>query len=270
MKPIIYQGSGGTIGDIFFSSLPMFHQHKMGRKIYVALPRSLKPFIRELYDCHTFLDGIIEMDDIQESNFLKEAAKLDMEPCLFIKSIQFIKDAKFYKLSEWFNNPKQPTFDSNNCIAIQIVSTSFRERPKIKHWDKYEHMIKQSKLQPFFHGTKEDEIKILEEYPGIRDMCKDEYWRFGKDDVLQTIANIKNCHSVIASSSWSAYVAVLQMVPAIELWPPSMWLFYTPRVRQMLGNPIHYLQDTTWAEPMPELLNQCVPMARDVSYNLYN
>jgi len=195
-----------------------------------------------------------------------------MDSYIYLKSIEYIRDIKFYKLNEWFQNPIKPTFDTTNCIGIQLTSTTWqRQRPPIVHWNMFSEIIKNSKLQPFFHGSILDGEKILSIYPNAKELCKDEkYWRFGKDDILQTIANLQNCFAAISIGSWSAHPAVLQGVPTLDLWPPESWQFFSPMVRHLIGNPIHYLQDSILAIPSPFLLTECLPYLRSLAKVLYN
>jgi hypothetical protein len=270
LLPILYQGSGGTIGDTFVSSIQMYNQHIQGRRIYAALPKSLPPTIKKLYEYHTFIDGIIYMDDINEPYLLDKAQELDMAPCIYLKSTQFMRDIKFFKLSDWFKNPVEPNFDSHNCIGIQIVSSSAIQRPPITQWDILARMIKESGKQPYFHGSVADEAKAIERYPNAKELCGDEkYWRFGKDDVLQTIANLKDCYCAVGIGSWSVHLAVMQGVPALDFWPTDSWQFFSPVIRHLVGNPIHYIQDSITAIPPPLFFSHCVPNLRSLANSLY-
>jgi len=194
-----------------------------------------------------------------------------MDPCLYLKSIEYMRDIKFYRLDKWFKNQIEPTFDTTNCIGIQLISSTWsRERPPITHWNTYSEMIKSSKLQPFFHGSAADGEKVLSVYPNIKELCMEEkYWRFGKDDILQTIANLRNCFMAIGIGSWSVHPAILQGVPSLDLWPPESWQFFSPMVKHLIGNPIHYIQDSISAVPSPLLFTQCMPHLRSLANELY-
>ena len=151
MDTIIYQGSGGTIGDIFFSSAPMYHIKKTrGKKIVVALPKDLNPEIRDLYNHHLFLDGIHELDSIQEEAFIPYAQSLGFEPSLFLKNIGHLKGMRFYKLNEWFRNPVYPSFEGRDCVSVQLMSTAHWDRPPISGWKAYLELIHRSGLKSMF------------------------------------------------------------------------------------------------------------------------
>ena len=135
--PILYQGSGGTIGDVFISSVPMYHQKvSFGREIYVAIPKTLPQKIRALYDYQPFLNGIIEMDDIGRDKFILEAQSRKMTPNVFLEDIHYYRNVGFYKLDEWFKNPKQPTIDTSNCVGMHIMTTNWHERRPMVYWSR--------------------------------------------------------------------------------------------------------------------------------------
>lgn len=269
---LIYQGSGGTLGDIFFSSVPMYHLKKtQGYKIYVALPADLDPEIRALYDCHTFLDGIHTLPDIREKPFLEYANSQGLEPHVFLKTPRHWKGVPFYSLKEWFRNPLEPNLQVADCIGVQIMSTSNWDRPPIPFWKQYMSLIGASGLRPVFMGTQKDEERFQEVYEGILDYCPaPELWRFGGDSILQTLANLQVMKGVLVFSSWTTYGAVLQGVPALELWNRDQWLFYTPIVRCMIGQPVHYLQEAFDSPPSSAIFAQTFPHLRRLSEILYN
>jgi len=244
---ILYQGSGGAIGDLLLSSHYMFHQYCLGNKISVTIPENLREELKDLYAKHTFLENIIMLKDISENPFLEYALKNGYEPSLYIKDVRFLKNAHFHPISEWMPYTCDPTIPAG-CIGIHVCSSSNYARPKIPHLQSF---IRDDHVA--FFGTEADEALFNTYYPDIRKTVPDELWRFGKDSLLQTFSNIRVCSGVVAFSSWSAYAAVLQGVPAIELWYLDQWQQYAQLVAQMLGRPVHYVQ-------CPHVMEQLVPL----------
>lgn len=248
----------------------MFHQKTaFKREVHAAIPKSLSPAIRELYGCHKFLDGIVEMEGFGRGTFLEAAEVRGMEPVLFLDDFGFCRNVHFHKLGEWFHNPKGSTFDASGCVGIHAMTTKWRERAPVLHWSSYMKLIKEAGLSPYFHGTMEDGKRMELVYPDAKGLCPEEHWRFGKDGILETIANLGKCAFVIGVGTWSAPVAALQGVPALDLFDAEPWQFFSPLVRQMIGNPVHYLQDSVAGVPPSELFRQAMPRMRELARNLY-
>ena len=266
--PILYQGSGGTIGDLFLSSHIMYHQHTLGRSISVAIPKSLPITLKDLYYRHNFLKSIIEMDDISTIPYLTYCTQNRYESSLHITDLKYIKNV-FHPLHEWFeyNEPTKPTIEPE-CIGFHITSTSNYDRPAIPHLDQYLDKCWSNKIKVVFMGSPKDEKLFNSLYPWAREMSfQNESYRFN-DTLLQTIANIKTMRGMITFSSFSAYIAVLQGVPTIELWCSNQWQMFSRLVAQMIGSPAHYVQCHYLDEPSPYFPEVYVWM-KNYATNLY-
>jgi hypothetical protein len=127
-----------------------------------------------------------------------------------------------------------------------VASSTNFERPAIPNLHLFiENVLNYPPYKPVFVGTAKDEVLFNSLYPGLRERFQipDEHWRFGKDTLFQTMSNIKLFSGMITFSSWTAYVAALQGVPALEFWNLNQWMFFTALVRKNLGDPVHYIQD---------------------------
>jgi hypothetical protein len=245
-RPILYQGSTGALGDVFLSSHPMVLQHLAGREIYVALSKATPDIVKDLYKRITFLKSIIILEDFSRENYLKYCLNNNFESCLYVEDIKFILHPAFFPLNRWFKYDFQPTINPGEYIGFQVSSSTNYERPAIPNLHLFvENVLNYPPYKPIFIGTSKDENLFNRLYPGFREkyQISDEQWRFGKDSLFQTMSNIKLFSGMITFSSWSAYVAVLQGVPAIEFWNLDQWMVYTGIVRKNLGDPIHYVQD---------------------------
>lgn len=250
----------------------MFHQKiSAGAEVEVALPKDLPPEIFDLYRHHRFLDGIHILESIADQDILSYSISRGFsEVSFFLKTAFHWRGIGFYKLSEWFHNPCEPQIEPGG-IGIHWGSSAHWSRPAIPHWRIYLDLIRSSGRRPVFLGGASDEEQMISKYPGIRDYCSgEEDWRFGRDPILQTMANIGELDGMISFSSWTAYAAVLQGVPALELWDRTQWLVYTSVTRVMLGNPAHYLQDAYDSPPCPGLLSVCFEQGRKLASLLYD
>jgi hypothetical protein len=256
----LYQGSGGTIGDLLLSSHSVRHLAYF-HKISVAIPQSLRQELKDLYTRHKFLTNIEELDDatfFDSTKFKLYAANKNYCPIVYLKDIWFLKDITFCNLNEWFDLQEKPTIDFSKCIGTHICSSSNWNRPTIPHVKLWLQRIQASNFKPYFFGTKKDEELLMSLYPEIKSWFtfEEDYWRFGKDSILQTMANISGMHGLIVFSSWSAYAAILQGVPVVELWNERQWQFYSPLVNRMLGGPVHYVAASYKEEPNPYLFTE--------------
>jgi hypothetical protein len=256
----LYQGSGGTIGDLLLSSHTSYHL-SLNNKISVAIPKSLRQELKDLYIKHTFLKGIEILDDnifFDADKFRNHAAANNATALIYLKDIRFLNDVTFHHLSKWFDLQEKPNLDFSRCIGLQIASSSNWNRPSIPHVKLWLQKMQASNYKPCFLGTKKDEELLLRLYPEIKSwfVFEEDYWRFGKDSILQTMINISAMEGMIVFSSWSAYAAALQGVPVVELWNEKQWQFYSPVVNRMLGGPVHYVAASYKEEPSPYLFTE--------------
>lgn len=245
------QGSGGTIGDIFLSSHPVFnHYRREPFEVHVAIPKTVDDSIRDIYRRHKFLSGIHELDDIREgiTPYCQENGFI---PILFLHAwgSPFYTNVTFNSLDLWFDKPDEPTVTQNNTIIFHVSSSANFERPKIPFFEHYLNYVIQSGFFPVFIGTEKDEKSFVTNYPNIRSIIPDELWRFGKDTVQQTMSNISRSEGCIAFSSWSSIYAALCKKPVIEIWNFEQWLFYNNIVKYLIGSPIHMYQNSYMTEP---------------------
>jgi hypothetical protein len=276
LKPIMYRGSSGTIGDMFFTSHYMYHQ-SLRRKVIVVLPAELNPYILSLYspEHQPWIDHIVFMPahDFQDDRkYLKLCEDNDCESNRYMLDLGILKDVTFHPLSEWFHYSDEPTFDSKGYIGLQIMSSGNWVRPRIPHIDTYIGLIKGAGYRIALMGGAGDKDNFMKEYPQAGEWVKGDIyaWRFGRDSVLQTMANIKGMVGVLAFSSWTAYVAVLQGVPAMELWARDQWQFFSVLAYRMLGSPIHYLQDAFDTAPTPYLMSDIIPALKRYRKAIYD
>jgi len=272
----MYRGSAGTIGDMFFTSHYMYH-HSLRRKIFVVLPSGLNPSILELYnpEHQHWIDRIIFMPDHSfqdDTKYLELCAENDCEPNRYMIDIGILKDATFHPLSEWFRYNEEPTFKMDKCIGLQIMSSGNWHRPRIPHIGSYLNLIWQAGYHIVLIGGQSDADNLLREYPEAMEWIEGDQnrWRFGKDTILQTMANVRELDGMVVFSSWTAYAAVFQGVPTIELWARDQWQFFTRLVDRMLGSPVHYIQDAFDVEPTPYLFSQILPSLRKFKENIYD
>jgi len=266
MKSFLYQGSGGTIGDLLLSSHIMYHMYTKKNKVSVAIPNNLHEELKYLYTRHTFLDDIIEIDQgtfTDVNKFIEYAIHNNFEPIIYLDEnyIWLLHDIIFHPLFKWFNLIESPILNFKQYVGFHITSSTNWDRypiPYIKSWIE---SVLNVNLRPCFIGTKKDEELILKLYPDIKSWYSfdEQYWRFGKDSILQTIANISDMYSMIVFSSWSTYAAIFQGIPAVEMWNDKQWQFYSPIVNRMLGGPVHYVPASYKEPPSPFILTEILP-----------
>lgn len=245
---ILIQGSGGTIGDTFLSSHPLVNRQEREVKVFAAIPKKLNESIKDLYSRQKFLQGVFELESIQEDSFLEFCRKEDFTPVLFLKSWDFYRRIKYCLLSTWFDKPNDPTIPSNSII-VQVTSTNNFNRPRIPYLEKYIQYIFDAGYFPAIIGTKKDEEYFNKIYPSIKEKIPEDFWRFGKDTLLQTMSNIDISQGVFAFSSWSSIYGALCRKPVLELWNNEQWLFYNQTVKYLLGNPYNLFQTLYSMEP---------------------
>ena len=256
-KHILYQGSTGTFGDFFLSTHPMAHCFFDNvDSIWVALNKKTPDIVKDLYKNVTFLSGIIELDDITSNSFEEYCNLNHFEPCYFINTFQFNINNSFYPLKKWFQYKKDFTLVPDRYIGFQVASSSNYIRPAIPYLNIYLELIIKQGYKPVFMGSKQDESVFNRLYPGLKEKynIEENLWRFGKDTLYQSLSNITLYYGMLTFSSWTAYAAVLQGIPCIELWSTEQWLIYTPRVRRFLGDPVHYCQDYYIGFPTKHLI----------------
>lgn len=242
---ILIQGSGGTIGDVFLSSYPLYNYllANPSSKIYAAIPKNINDSIKDLYSRQKFLSGVIELESVQEDVFLKFCSEGSFIPALFLKSWQFYKNINSVPLCNWFDVPNEPTI-GENTIVVHVASSSNYNRPEIPNLNTYINLIMEAGYSPLFIGTKKDEDLFLKMYPSIPNLVKDEnLWRFGKDSLLGTMSIINASSGIFSFSSWSSIYGALCGKPVLELWNSDQWLFYSSTVKYLLGSPINLLQN---------------------------
>lgn len=270
MSRVLGQGST-AIGDLIMSSHVLYDLHTKGHEVSVAIPKETPAHNRELYSKHTYLKNVIEMDDISRVPFLSYCATNGYEPVLHVEATNVYKHVTFHPLKQWFQHDTQSTVSGNKLVGFHVTSSTNFSRPSVPAlWVYIEHIIN-SGHQPVFIGTEKDEALFHELYPGYREKYKvpDEYWRFGKDTVLQTLANVGTFTGMIVFSSWTTHAAVLQGVPTIELWSDVQWQVYNPVVYHMMGCPVHYCQVSCWDSPSPYLGNQILQRMKDLATVFY-
>lgn len=270
MLPLIYQGSGGTIGDLLLSSHYMYNQHVLGREVSVVIRKNLRPELKDLYQRHNFLKSIIELDEISGEPYLQYCREKGYESSQYVVDVKHVIGATYHPMSEWMPYPDQPKIDGKDCIAVHVTSSANYNRPAVPALNKYLEIIRNSGKKPVFLGTDKDEKLFESLYPGVKETVPAEHWRFGKDTILQTFSNLKVVAGAIIFSTGTAYAAALQGTPVLELWNTDQWLTYSSYVRQMLGNPIHYLQDCFWDTPLPHLVTEVFPYLKQMSGSFYS
>jgi len=270
-RPIIFQGSGGSVGDIFLSSAPLYQfKKKTGTPIEIAISKSLKPELKLIYKNHKFIDKIHEVDSVEEASFIAYCTENNSHAGLYLKTLRHYKYHEFTYLDEWLHVDEEPTIDTTKCIAIQWSSSSW-ERPQIEWGVDFIKNILSSGLFPLFIGGNQTEKDLfIRHYPETLNLgIPEQYWRFGTDTILQTIANLRNCYAVTSIMSWAVVVGSLLGVPALDLWDLRGYHINSPFVRQNLGNPLHYLQDLYTTRPHYLLIDKIFPYLRESSKEIY-
>ena len=266
---ILYQGSGGTIGDLLLSSHFMYSQHLSGKEIAVAIPKSLRPELKAFYSYHTFLKRVVELDVLAGDPFLQYCKDNGYEPARYVVDVQYVKGTIFHPLKDWMNYIPQPSMRCDRCIGVHVASSSNYDRPAVPHLARYLEIIRHYGYFPVFIGTEKDKVLFDKLYPGVTGAVSREHWRFGKDTLFQTLSNIRDFSGMLTFSSWTAYAAVLQGVPCLELWNTDQWNMYSSYVRQMLGSPVHYLQDYFCDTPLEHLISEVFPYVRRQAASFY-
>ncbi len=245
MRPILFQGSTGAIGDTFLSAHPMVLQNLAGTKIYVALSKNTPDHIKGLYRRMTMIEGIVELDDFSKESYLQYCQDHNFDSCVYLENIRYILHPAFFPLNRWFKYDFQPTIPYDSYVGFQVASSTHFERPAIPHLHLFVENVINYQWKPVFVGTAKDEELFNKSYPEFREKYQipDMQWRFGKDSLYETLSNLKLFSGMITFSSWTAYAAALQGVPVLEFWDLSQWMFYTATVRKNLGDPVHYIQD---------------------------
>lgn len=272
MDTICFRQSGGPIGDMLFTAHYMYHQKQMGNLVLSAIPTNLKPEVRDLYRHFGFMDGVLELpfflDDVKFLRFCNES---EFKPCRFLIDLDYLKDIKFYPMHLWFSDRTQATIDTNGCIGFQVASCSHYDRPPVLYINNYLKLVEDAGLKPVFFGTLRDEELFRKYYSNIakKYSSNDHAWRFGKDNILQTIANIKNLNGHIVFSSGTSPMAAFQGVPVLELWGSGQFQFYSPFVHYMMGNPIHHITQSYDAFPDKNLIKEIFPRLKYYCRRLY-
>jgi hypothetical protein len=269
---ILFRQSGGPLGDLMFTSHYMYFQKIKGNKVLAAIPTNLNPEIRRLYDNLIFIDEVIELPFfLDDEKFLKYCKDNRYEPCRFLLDLKYLKNLKFYPLHLWFEYDTEPTIDCSKAVGFQVTSSENYNRPKIPYLGIYVNIVENSGLKPIFFGTKKDEDLFINTYPEIyyKYSENDSSWRFGKDTLLQTIANIKNLYGHIVFSSGTSPIAAFQGVPVLELWNTDQWNFYSPLVHFMLGSPIHHIMQAYDSYPSVNLITSIFPRLKLLCKTLY-
>lgn len=277
MSKILFRQSSGPLGDTFFTAHYMVHQKLQGNKVYAAIPTDLNPEIRKLYYNFTFIDGVIELSFFLDDNkFLSYCSEMGFLPCRYLLDLEYLKGLIFRPLCgdpfPWFKNDTEPTIDTSNSIGFQIASSQNYDRPRIPNLNAYLDQVKQAGLTPVFFGTKKDEKLFIKNYPAVHALYRenDISWRFGKDTLLQTIANIKNLKGHIVFSSGTSPIAAFYGVPVLELWTREQWQFFSPLAHYMLGSPIHHIMQSYDEYPSPVLIKEIFPRLRKLCDTFYN
>ena len=247
---LLFQGSEKAIGDLLLNAHSMYNQHLLGRSISVMIPKSVRSELKDLYFRCTFLQDVIEVEEASHEIYVDFCSKNKYDTTLWLKDKDILKNIPFHPLNEWFEYNTEPTI-SSGYVGFQVTSSAFYNRPVITHFKSYLNTLNNFNILPVFFGSKKDEELFEKNYPDVKKTVSDERWRFGKDSLLQTLANLKILRGHYAFSSWTAYGAVLQGTPTIELWNDRQWQSYSSVVRTLLGSPIHYAQDSFWGKPSP-------------------
>jgi ADP-heptose:LPS heptosyltransferase len=245
---LLYQGSENAIGDLLLGAHSMYNQRLLGRTVSVMIPKGVRPELKDLYYRCTFLQEVIEVET--PNIYIDFCSKNGYDSTFWLQDKNILKNIPFHPLNEWFKYDTKPTI-SAGYVGFQVASSSFYDRPIITHFKSYLETLHTFNLNPVFFGAKKDEELFNKNYPDVKSTIPDVCWRFGKDSLLQTLANLKTLRGHYAFSSWTAYGAVLQGTPTIELWNDHQWQAYSSVVRTLLGNPIHYSQDSFWGSPSP-------------------
>ena len=271
MMPILYQGSGNTIGDLLFSSHVHYHQHTLGREIHAAIPKSLNPELKHLYAKHNYLKSVVEMDDISTIPFLSYCVQNGYESSLHIIDMKFYSNIMFHPLHEWLPYDHKPTIEPG-AVGFHVSSSAHYNRPIIPHLETYLIHCWNNNIKTIFMGSTDDEKLFMRSYPWICNYAgfiSDECWRFGRDSILQTMANLKTLLGLVVFSSWTGPAATLQGTPTIELWNDGEWQFYSPLVAQMVGKPVHYIQVCYLDKPSQHLTDAIFPKLKQYATNFY-
>ena len=95
----IFQGSGGSVGDIFLSSAPLYSfKKKTGTPIEIAIPKGLRPELKFIYHSHKFVDKIHEIDSIAETDFVQYCNSNNSQAGLYLKSVGHYK---YHEFTSW-------------------------------------------------------------------------------------------------------------------------------------------------------------------------
>jgi len=274
---ILFRQSGGPIGDMLFTAHYMFHQKLLGNTVLAAIPTTLNPEIKKLYENLTFIDGIIELDFfLDDEKFLFYCSEMGYLPCRFLLDTQYLRGLNFQAFNNgtncWFMNPVAPSIDTRNAIGFQVSIANHYDRPVVSNLNAYIDLVIEAGLEPVFFGTKKDECLFINSYPALAALYSDSdfSWRFGKDGILQTMANIRNLRGHIVFSSGTSPMAVFQGVPVLELWTKDQWQFFSPMIHYMMGSPIHHITQSYEESPSPHLIKGIFPRLKMLSQNLYN
>jgi ADP-heptose:LPS heptosyltransferase len=275
MNKILCQGSNNTIGDFFFTAAPLAHLKSLDPDyiIDVALCPSSKTDY--LYQPCKFLNTIVKLEDISDESIVDYATKNGYTAVsLFLKNFLMLKNIQFHALKTWYKTEilPAPNIPPGRYTLVHVTSSANYARPRIPHLSLYLSYITESGIQPLFIGTSQDEELFKQLYPDCVyfTSLSPKLCRFGKDSVFQTISNISMCESALVFSSWSAYAAVLQGVPTLELWTEQQHNLYNPVVRLMLGNPIHLVQNRYDIQPIHVLFSECLPAMKNYAKILYD
>jgi hypothetical protein len=268
MKPVLYMGSGGTVGDLLLSSHYMYHQHVLGREVSVAIPKALRNELKDLYKKHTFLKSVVELEDFLKEPYLKYCADNGFEHSLHFEDVKFIREVEFHPLRQWFQYSEKPNIEPG-CIGIHVTSSTNYDRPKVTHLDIYLSHCWNCGYKVAFLGTQKDEELFNSLYPDVKAKVPENLWRFGKDSLLQTMANLGDMIGLIVFSSWTSYAALLQGVPVIEMFSMHQWQIFSTLINQMMGRPVHYSQVCFWDSPSPWMASQIFPKLKEYAKAFY-
>lgn len=255
MKKILFQHTSGTIGDLFIVSHIMYNNFKRGFQVYAAIPKTLSGHVREILDAHNFIADIIETENI--SNIDKLASELQMHACYFLQTATFSRHIKFYPVQNWINLKDTKCTVVGDYIVVHVASSANYNRPVIPNFENYIEQIEQIRNKPVFIGTFQDEELFKKSYPDIYSKYnnQDECWRFGKDSLKETMANILQSNGVFTFSSWSSIFSALAKKPTFELWNSDQWPLYNQQVKYLLGSPVNLIQG-------PYNVNAAMPIFR--------
>jgi hypothetical protein len=273
MKTICFRQSSGPIGDMFFTAHYMFHQKQLGNKVIAAIPTNLPQEVRDLYNHFNFMDEIIELPFfLDDDKFLSYCLDKNYKPCRFLKEMEYLKGIKVHPLGMWFKDTAIPRIDTRGCVGFQVASSAHYDRPIVPHLNSYVNLVVEAGLKPVFFGTQKDEGLFIKNYPDIsaRFFENIHAWRFGKDSLIQTIANLRNLYGHVVFSSGTSPIAVFQGVPVLELWTTDQSQYYSPLVHYMLGSPIHHLTQAFDSVPNKNLIKSIFPRLKQYSQYFYN